>query len=361
MATAQLPTLTTTQRRIAAWILIALLIVLLLWLLGPVLMPFVIGAVLAYALHPAVQGLSGRGVPRVLAVVLVEVIAITAILALLLLLVPILSRQLPLLRDQVPVLATKINDLISPLLARLGIDVSLDVASIRAFVLEHLGTNAEEIAGAALSSLRLGGSVLLAVIGNAVLIPAVLFFLLMDWPRLVGRAGELVPPRMRASVQSFLDDCDSVLGQYLRGQILVMLALATYFSIGLALFGFSLAVPVGVFTGLLMFIPYLGFGLGLVLALLAGLLQFPGSWWGVAAVAIVYGAGQILESFVLTPRLVGERIGLSPIAVIFALLAFGQLFGFIGVLIALPASAVASVAVRRARAAYVRSDIYNHP
>jgi predicted PurR-regulated permease PerM len=361
MATAELPTLTTTQKRIAAWILIALLVLLLLWLLGPVLMPFVIGAVLAYALHPAVQWLAARHVPRVLAVVLVEVVAVTAILALLLLLVPILSKQLPLLRDQVPVLATKINSVISPLLARLGIEVSLDVASIKAFVLEHLGTNAEEIAGAALSSIRLGGSVLLAVIGNAVLIPAVLFFLLMDWPRLVGRAGELVPPRMRTSVQSFLDDCDSVLGQYLRGQILVMLALALFYSIGLALFGFSLAVPVGVFTGLAVFIPYLGFGLGLVLALLAGLLQFPGSWWGIVAVAVVYGAGQVIESFVLTPRLVGERIGLSPIAVIFALLAFGQLFGFIGVLIALPASAVASVAVRRACAAYVRSDIYNHP
>ncbi len=360
MATTQLPTLTTTQKRIGAWVLIAVLLLVLVWLLGPVLMPFVVGAVLAYALHPAVRWLVARRVPRVLAVILVEVVTITAILALLLLLVPILSKQLPLLRDQVPVLAAKINDLISPLLARLGINASLDVASIKAFVLEHLGTNAEEIAGAALSSIRMGGSVLLAVVGNAVLIPAVLFFLLMDWPRLVGRASEMVPLRMREAVDSFLEDCDTVLGQYLRGQVLVMLALAVLYSVGLALFGFSLAVPVGVFTGLAVFIPYLGFGLGLVLALLAGLLQFPGSWWGVLAVAVVYGAGQVLESLVLTPRLVGERIGLSPIAVIFALLAFAQLFGFIGVLIALPASAVASVAVRRARAAYLRSDIYNH-
>ncbi len=360
MADTTLPTLTTTQKRIAAWSVIALFLLLLLWLLGPVLMPFVVGAVLAYALHPAVTWLVARKVPRALAVILVEVVAIVAILALLLLLVPILSKQLPMLRDQVPVLAAKVNDVISPLLARLGVNVSLDVDSIKAFVLEHLGTNAEEIAGAALRSVRMGGSVLLAIIGNAVLIPAVLFFLLMDWPELVDRAGNLVPPRRREAVRSFLDECDTVLGQYLRGQVLVMVALAVFYSVGLALFGFSLAVPVGVFTGLAVFIPYLGFGLGSALALLAGLLQFPGSWWGVLAVAVVYGAGQLLESFILTPRLVGERIGLSPIAVIFALLAFGQLFGFIGVLIALPASAVATVALRRARAAYVRSDIYNH-
>ncbi len=359
MPSPTLLTLNPTQKRLVAWALLALLLVLLLWLLAPVLMPFVLGAVLAYALHPAVQWMVARRVPRVLAVIAVEVVAVAAILALLLLLVPILSKQLPLLRDQVPVLAGKLNDTLGPLLGRLGIQVSLDVSSIKEFVVKHLGANAEEIAGAALSSIRLGGSVMLAVIGNAVLIPAVLFFLLMDWPRLVSRAAELVPPRLRGTVGSFLDDCDTVLGQYLRGQLLVMLALAVFYSAGLALFGFSLAVPVGVFTGLAVFIPFLGFGLGSVLALLAGLLQFPGSWWGVIAVAVVYGVGQLLESFVLTPRLVGERIGLSPIAVIFALLAFGHVFGFIGVLIALPLSAVVSVAVRRARVSYLSSDIYN--
>ncbi len=360
MPTASVSTLSQTQKRLLAWGLIAVVLVLMLWLLGPVLMPFVVAAVLAYALHPAVAWLVARRVPRAVAVLVVECVAVVAILALLLLLVPILSKQLPLLRDQVPVLATKINELISPLLGRLGINVALDVSSIKEFVVEHLGTNAEEIATAALSSIRLGGSLLLALVGNAVLIPAVLFFLLMDWPEMVRRVHDLVPLRMRESVGSFLDECDDLLGKYLRGQILVMLALAALYSVGLALFGFSLALPVGVFTGLAVFIPYLGFGLGLVLALLAGLLQFPGSWYGVVAVAVVYGIGQLAESFVLTPRLVGERIGLSPIAVIFALLAFGQLFGFIGILIALPLSAVMSVAIRRVRAAYVRSDIYNH-
>jgi predicted PurR-regulated permease PerM len=167
--------------------------------------------------------------------------------------------------------------------------------------------------------------------------------------------------RFRASVASFMDECDQLLGQYMRGQLLVMLALSAFFSIGLAVFGFSLALPVGVFTGLAIAVPYLGFGVGAVLALLAGLLQFPGSWYGVAVVLGVYGVGQLLESLVLTPRLVGERIGLTPLAVIFALLAFGQVFGFIGVLIALPASAVVAVALRRLRGAYMASQLFNDP
>jgi predicted PurR-regulated permease PerM len=133
--------------------------------------------------------------------------------------------------------------------------------------------------------------------------------------------------------------------------------LAIYFSVALALFRFDLAVPVGVFTGLAFFIPYLGFGLGLILAMLAGLLQF-GSWYAVLVVAGVYGAGQLVESIYLTPRLVGERIGLHPLAVIFSLLAFGQLFGFLGLLIALPASAVLLVGIRRVRGSYLASKLY---
>jgi predicted PurR-regulated permease PerM len=154
-----------------------------------------------------------------------------------------------------------------------------------------------------------------------------------------------------------MDECDAVLGQYLRGQLLVMVIMAGFYSVGLGLFGFDLAVPIGVFTGLAMFIPYLGFGIGMVLALLAGVLQFTG-WYGLVAVAVVYGIGQVVEGFFLTPRLVGKRIGLNPLMVIFALLAFGHLFGFAGVLVALPLSAVLAVAFHRLRAMYVESRLY---
>ena len=348
---------THSQRRALAWLALAAAAALLLWLLAPVMTPFVVAGVLAYALHPAVERLAARGVPRLLAVLLVESLAIAALLALLLLVVPIVSKELPLLREQLPLLFDRLNRGVSPWLAQFGIEVSLDGANIRAFLAKLLDANLEDWIATALSSARIGGSVLLAFVGNAFLMPVVLFYLLLDWRNLLARAHAMVPPRLRASVQGFLDECDAVLGQYLRGQLLVMAALAVYYSLGLALVGFDLALPVGVFTGLAGFIPYLGFGLGLVLALVAGVLQF-GSWYGVLAVAGVYGVGQLIESFYLTPRLVGERIGLNPLTVIFALLAFGHLFGFIGVLIALPLSALLLVAVRRARRAYVASRLY---
>ncbi len=349
--------LSKNQRTALAWAGVALALVLLLWLLSPVLAPFIAALVLAYALAPVVQALVNRRTPRALAVLMVEMLFAMALLALVLLVLPILSKELPALREQIPALAKLANDKVSPWLAEHGIHMQLDPASIKAFVLKYLDANFEEWLATVLSSARIGGSFLLAFIGNAVLLPVVLFYLLNDWPSLVERMRALVPPAARDSVGSFLDECDETLGQYLRGQLLVMGALAVYYSVGLMLARFDLALPIGVFTGLAVFIPYLGFGLGLVLALLAGLLQFA-SFYGVVAVAVVFGVGQLLESFVLTPRFVGERIGMSPLMVIFALLAFGHLLGFVGVLIALPLSAVAAVAVKRLHKAYLASSLF---
>jgi len=351
-------TLSPTQRNALAWVGVAIGAGLLLWLLAPVLAPFITASVLAYALAPAVEALVARRVPRVLAVILVELLLVVSLLALLLLVLPILNKELPALRDQIPQLVKTVNDRVGPWLAQHGVQLQLDAASIKAFVLKYLDANFEDWLATALSSARIGGSFLLALVGNAVLLPVVLFYLLHDWPGLKARAWGLVPPTFRGPVGSFLTECDDMLGGYLRGQLLVMGALAIYYSLGLVLAGFDLGLPIGVFTGLAVFIPYVGFGLGLLLALLAGLLQFA-SIYGVAAVAVVYGVGQMLEGFVLTPRLVGERIGLSPLMVIFALLAFGHLLGFLGVLIALPLSALAVVAVRRLRAAYLGSALFH--
>ncbi len=350
-------TLTAAQRQAATWIALSLVAALAVWLLAPVLTPFVVAAVLAYMLHPLVERLAARRVPRVLAASLVEVATLVIALAVLLLIVPILSRQLPLLREQIPLLADRLNTGLVPWLARLGIEVTLDTASIKTFVFKYFDANLEQWIATALSSARIGGSILLTVIGNVFLVPMVLFYLLMDWNSLVRRLDRLIPPRMKERTHGFMSECDRMLGQYLRGQLLVMVALAIYYSVGLTLFGFDLAVPVGVFTGLAVFIPYVGFGLGLTLALISGALQFAG-WQGLIGVAVVFGIGQLLESFVLTPRLVGERIGMSPLTVIFALLAFGHLFGFVGVLIALPVSAVLVVAVRRLHDTYLASEIY---
>jgi predicted PurR-regulated permease PerM len=180
---------------------------------------------------------------------------------------------------------------------------------------------------------------------------------LFDWDVVVARVRALVPPRWRSGVDGFLLECDSVLGQYIRGQLSVMVVLAVYYAVALRLFGLDLAYPIGIFTGLAVCVPYLGYGLGLILALLAGLLHME-PMQAALMIAVVYGLGQLIESFILTPRLVGERIGLHPLAVIFALLAFGQALGFVGVLIALPASAVLLVAWRRLCAHYLGSRLF---
>ena len=353
-----------TQKAAAAWGLIALMVALVVWLLAPVLTPFIVAAVLAYALTPLVNWLDrmGRGrMPRVLAVVLVELLLLVALLGVALLIVPILAKEIPLMREQVPLLFDRLNGALKPLLAQWGVPFSLDVANIKAFVLKYLNANFEDAFGSLLTSLKLGGSVAFAIIGNAVLIPVALFYLLMDWDRFIASLTQLVPARAREAFDSFTAEADAVLGQYLRGQLLVMVIMAVFYSVGLALFRLDLALPIGVFTGLAMFVPYLGFGLGLVMAILSGLLQFSvtsGPGTALLMVAVVFGLGQLLESLILTPRLVGERIGLHPLAVIFSLLAFGQLLGFVGVLIALPASAVLLVAMRRGWASYLASNLY---
>ncbi len=350
-------TLTSTQKNALIWSALGLVVAWLLWQLAPVLTPFVIAAVLSYMLQPLVELLAARRVPRVLAVVLVETLALLAAVAVLLLLVPVLLKELPLLKAQLPPLLDRLDQGLSPWLRQFGIQVSLDVASLKGWLAQLLDTNSEEWMAAALSSARIGGSVLLSVIGNAILVPVALFYLLADWPRLIQQLRHLVPPRMRDSAFGFLDECDHMLGQYLRGQIVVMAVLALYYTSAMAIAGFDLALPLGVFTGLAVAVPYIGIGLSLLMALMAALLQF-GTLAGVLTVVAIYAVGQVLEGFFLTPRLVGERIGLSPLAVIFALLVFGQLFGFVGVLVALPASAVTVVALRRARASYLASRLY---
>ncbi len=351
---------TPAQRHTLAWTGLIAVAALVLWLLGPVLMPFVVAAVLAYVLSPLVHGLQcacGGRLPRLVAVVLVEVVFLLLLVALFTLLVPILAHELPRMRDQVPVLIERLQNDIAPWLQAKGIPVMLDSASIKAFVLQTFSTSFDDGFKQALISLRIGGSVALAVVGNLVLIPVVLFYLLVDWQRFVRHVEALVPRPARSAYDNFVAECDEVLGQYLRGQLSVMALLAVYYSAALWAFGLELAFPIGVFTGLAVFVPYVGYGLGLALAVLAGVLQFAPSE-ALLMVAVVYGLGQLIESFVLTPRLVGERIGLHPLHVIFALMAFGQLFGFVGVLVALPASAVLLVAIRRLRAQYQASALY---
>ena len=340
-----------------AWGGLAAVAALLVWVLAPVLSPFIVAAVLAYALQPLVKKLQNLGLPRWLAVLLVECVALLAFLGLLMLLVPVLLKELPLIQQQLPLILDRMGVALEHALAQGGLPVALDLSQLKAQLLSYLSDNREDWLKPLLSSLRVGGSAAMAVMGHLVLVPVALFYLLMDWTHLSEQVHELIPPAWRPTLDSLLDEVDEVLGQYLRGQSSVMVLLALYYAMGLRLFGLDLAWPIGVFTGLAMFVPYLGFGIGLVLALMAGVLQMPVPD-ALTMVAVVYGSGQLIEGFFLTPRLVGERVGLHPLAVIFALLAFGQVLGFVGVLVALPVSAVLLVALRRLRTRYLRSPLY---
>lgn len=337
---------------LAAWWAVAML--------APVLFPLLLALGLAYVLQPLVQRLARLGVPRALGAGLAIALVTLLLLALVLIIVPVIAQQWPLLREQIPVLLERLNAWLVPQARRLGLDVAVDVDGVRQLLRNLLSGHEEQLLAHVLSSLRIGGSLLITLLGNAVLMPVVAYYLLLDWAALGRRVQALIPPAWRGALLGWWRDTDEVLGQYLRGQLLVMALLALYYAAALWAVGLDLALPIGVFTGLAVFVPYLGFGVGLVLALLAALLQFQ-DWWGVLAVAAVYGLGQVVESFWLTPRLVGERIGLHPVAVIFALMAFGHLFGFVGVLLALPASAVALVALRRLQALYLRSALFAAP
>ena len=348
---------TSEQRQSLLWIAIGILLVALFVLLGPVLAPFVAAAIIGYVLNPGVDWLTARRIPRTSAVMLIIIATFILIIALLLIVVPILRAEIPLLQQRLPSLLDKIDAILGPWLAQLGLKVQLDSAGVKQMLAEKLAAGSAELGPAFLSSLKVGGMAVMGWIATIVLVPVVLFYLLLDWHAMLARLALMVPRRWISLVTSMAVEADSLLAQYLRGQLLVMLVLATYYSVALAIAGFDVALPVGLLTGLLVFIPYIGFGIGLLLAVVAAILQFDGLQ-GLIAIAIIYGCGQVIEGFYLTPRLVGERIGLHPLAVIFALLAFGQLFGFVGILLALPASAILSVIVKRLREHYLQSPFY---
>ena len=352
-------TLVSTLIRRQAWLwrLVALAIGVLMWALRPVLTPFLLGALIAYMLQPGVEWLARHRVPRWLAA-LAMILCFAAMAALLVtLMFAVVQTEGPQLQAKIPVLLANLNAWLQPKLAVIGLGVDLDLAHLRDLLTATRSGGDGTASLAIWQTLRTSGNAMLNVVGNVVLVPLVLFYLLYDRHQMFLRMESLVPRRWLAKTRAFVVDIDRMLSQYLRGQLLVMVALAAYYPIALTLAGFEIALPLGLFTGLAVFIPYVGFAAGLALAVLAAVLQF-GDLYGLCAVALVYGLGQILENVFLTPRLIGERIGLHPLAVIFALLAFGHLFGFFGVLLALPVSAILAAALRELRHRYLASELY---
>jgi predicted PurR-regulated permease PerM len=348
------------MRRYAWWALVVIVVFgLLFWLLGPIMTPFVLGGVIAYVGHPLVARFEAKRVPRALGAVVVILLGVAAIVGLVFIVLPLAQAEIAQLANRIPALLAKAQEVWLPALqTKYGITVNLDVGQIRSWLTENL-SDVGAIAAKVAKSLHVGGLAVLGFLATALLTPLVTFYLLKDWPQLTRSLTDLIPRGLLPSTQHFAQEINTVIAEFLRGQFAVMAALAVFYAVGLKIVGLEHGVAIGILTGLLVFIPYLGFGLGLILAIVAALTQFA-TLGPLVGVAVVYGLGQVIEGFYLTPRLVGERVGLHPLAVLFALMAFGQLFGFVGVLVAVPASAILLVALRNVKKAYVGSEVYNN-
>lgn len=328
----------------------------LLYLLSPVLTPFLVAALLAYIGDPLVDRLEARKISRTLAVTIVFVGLSLLTMALLIILIPLLQSQIGDLFEKVPGYIDWLQQTALPWLqTTLGLEIP-NVGDLKQVMLAHW-QQAGGVAVGILGSVTSSGAALLGVLVNLVLIPVVTFYLLRDWDVLVARIRESIPRHLEETVVKLAKGADEVLGAFLRGQLLVMLGLGVIYSVGLWLAGIDHALLIGMTAGVVSFVPYLGLIVGIVLAGIASVLQFQGMshLWQVAA---VFGIGQVAESVLLTPWLVGDRIGLHPVMVIFAVLAFGQLFGFFGVLLALPVAAVMMVLARHMHEQYKNSSLY---
>jgi predicted PurR-regulated permease PerM len=348
-----------TLERLAAlqWLAITIVLAWLVYLLGPILAPFVAAAILAYICDPWVSKLCGWKLSRTLSTLLVMVVLLGLLLLLGLITLPLLEKEADTFMTRLPELLEAARVKLLPLMQQyFGIGLQWDVAALRNMLSGHW-QSAGNAAALVLPWLGGGGAALLSMLVNVALLPVVLFYLLRDWPLLLARIGRAIPRRWHARTLQISGEVDAVLAEFLRGQIATMLLMSAFYALGLWFAGLEFALPIGVVAGMLVFVPYLGMITGLALASLAAVTQFD-HFTDVLLVWAVFGAGQMLEGFVVTPWLVGERIGLHPLAVIFALLAFGQLFGFFGVLLALPLSAALLVGLRHARAGYFSSHLY---
>ncbi len=326
----------------------------LVYLLAPILTPFLVSALLAYLGNPAVNRLARWHLPRPLAVVLVFLLFVTLLTLLLFFLIPALQAQVRNFIVRAPDYFDWLQHTALPWLqAMLGVEFKLDIAAIREALLGHWREVGDWATAFFLYIARSGLS-LIGWLASALLVLVATFYLLLDWNDLLARLLNLLPPRRRPAAAVLARETDEVLGGFLRGQLSVMLALAVIYSAGLTLVGLDLALPIGIIAGLVSFVPYLGFITGALLAAIAAWVQFHDTIL-LLGVGAVFLAGQVLESFWLTPRLVGNRIGLHPVAVIFAIMAGGQLFGFTGVLLALPAAAVLKVWLRHLHGHYIGS------
>ena len=346
-----------TLQKTFALLLIPISLVLV-YFLQPILTPFLVGAILGYLGDPMVDRLEQSRLPRSAGVLVVFLVFGLIIGAVILVVLPLLAGELVALIRDIPAAFAWLQQTASPwMVTHFGVDpfdVKPDAVASR--VIENW-QKAGGVVGTILAQVTRSGFALLGALGVVALTPVVAFYIMRDWDTIMLQIREMLPRDVEPTFVRLCTECDEVLGAFLRGQLLIMVLLGCVYAIGLYLLGLDLAILIGVLSGLASIVPYLGFFVGIVAAAIAAMFQFQDPMY-LAYVAVVFGIGQALEGWVLTPWLVGDRIGLHPVAVIFAVLAGGQLFGLVGILLALPVAAVVMVFVRHLHASYLQSDYY---
>jgi predicted PurR-regulated permease PerM len=329
--------------------------------MASLLTTFLAAFILAYVLRPVFTCFLALRAGKTLSAALTVLIGFLGILGLILLFISVLQKELPALRQQLPIWLDLAQRSLQPWLDNLAINFDLKKIQeiIQSRISEQLSNNADAIVSSSLSTILSSGQSILGSLFGLVLIVFIVFYLVGQWDEFFKKLNPLIPPRWLPLVKQILVEIDQLLSQYLRGQLLVITVLSIYYSVGLYLLGITGALALGLFTGIAIFIPYIGYGAALILALLSALLQ---AETGVSLLAVLalYIAGQAIESLFLTPKLVGEKIGLHPVLVVFALILFGSWFGFFGILLALPISAIILVLCKHAMQAYQDSAWYKN-
>lgn len=334
-------------------------LLLLLYFLLPILSPFVVGFIVAYLFNPVVTRLDRHGISRTWGTSLIFLLGALLLLVGLIALIPVLIEQTARLVRVFPQLLDIVQQRVIPWVNQtLGqaVGVELQVGQLRELLVRHGETIGKMLAGG-LSNVSTTGTAVFVAVTNLLLTPVIAFYLLRDWPRVVGRIERMLPRDHAGTIVMLARESDRMLGNFLRGQLAVMIANGVTYSIGLTLIGLNTGIAIGLFAGLVSFVPYLGTVIGVALALIAMYIQAD-SLWPLLLVLAVFGVGQALETVAWQPRFVGNEIGMHPVAVIFAVMAGGQLFGFFGILLALPVSAVLIVLGEHALDAYQQSRYY---
>jgi predicted PurR-regulated permease PerM len=342
------------ERNIVFWIAALAVFAVLLWLLSPILLPFVLGMAIAYVLDPLANQLSKRGIGRALAALLILGGFVVALALLVLLIAPVLAQQLSAFIDSAPAYVLRLQDFVSdpshPWIKRIIGDNLTGAGDLMNQTVGYLT--------GFLASLWAKGQALLSIFSLFIITPVVAFYLICDWDRMVAAIDRLIPVPQRETVRRLGREIDATIAAYVRGQSGLCLILGSYYATGLTFAGLSFGLLIGVVSGLISFIPYLGSLTALVLSLGVAVAQFAPDWTRIVIVAGIVLFGQFLEGNVLAPKLVGESVGLHPVWLMFALFAFGYLFGFVGLLLAVPLAAGAGVLIRFALARYLASPLY---